>query len=73
MVISTAGHVLFFPLSFCKQNLIAYVIGLLGFFGQTDVEELLVIHKWIFGWFSVCIIMSDVLQACIVVATFCYK
>jgi hypothetical protein len=49
------------------------VIGLLGFFGQTDVEELLVIHKWIFGWFSVCIIMSDVLQACIVVATFCYK
>jgi hypothetical protein len=40
-----AGHVLFSPLSFCKQNLIAYVIGLLGFFGQTDLEELLVIYK----------------------------
>jgi hypothetical protein len=45
MLISMAEHVLFFPLSFCKQNLIAYVIGLLGFFWQTDLEELFVIHK----------------------------
>jgi hypothetical protein len=41
MVISMAEHVLFFPLSFCKQNL----IGLLGFSWETDLEELLVIHK----------------------------
>jgi hypothetical protein len=45
MVISMAEHVLFFPLSFCKQNLIAYVIGLSGFFWQTDLEERFVIHR----------------------------
>jgi hypothetical protein len=39
MVISMAEHVLFFPLSFCKKNLIAYVIGLVGFFGQQILKS----------------------------------